>query len=228
MSFTGSAGRHEFGPDVDPSVEAGRDYPDIFISGDVETDGPIPGEFSLLSFGLALIGSFDGNEFKSAQADEQTFYAELKPISGRFQKEALEVNGLDRAWLVQHGKEPTEAMDGAHEWVRNVSGSGHPVFVGYPAPFDWMWLFWYFTKYAREGSPFGFAQCLDIKTLIVASGESRFSAAKPRNLPSNLRSARRHSHHALEDAVSQGETFARLFAESSRPGDQKVIAAWAS
>ena len=33
--------------------------PEIYISTDVETDGPIPGRYSMLAFGLAVAGTFD-------------------------------------------------------------------------------------------------------------------------------------------------------------------------
>jgi hypothetical protein len=37
---------------------------DAYFSADVETDGPIPGVFSMLSFALVYAGSFDGRKFK--------------------------------------------------------------------------------------------------------------------------------------------------------------------
>ena len=63
--------------------------PDLYISADVETDGPIPGPYSMLSFGLAVVGSYDGHHFERRQAGDETFYRELRPISERFQDEAL-------------------------------------------------------------------------------------------------------------------------------------------
>jgi hypothetical protein len=37
---------------------------DAYFSADVETDGPIPGPFSMLSFALVYAGSFDGRKFE--------------------------------------------------------------------------------------------------------------------------------------------------------------------
>jgi hypothetical protein len=34
--------------------------PDLYISADIETDGPIPGEYSMLSFALVLAGGMIG------------------------------------------------------------------------------------------------------------------------------------------------------------------------
>ena len=53
---------------------------DVYISADVETDGPIPGRYSMLSFGMALAARFDGDRFERTDPRAQTFYRELKPI----------------------------------------------------------------------------------------------------------------------------------------------------
>ncbi|MBI2150442.1 MAG: hypothetical protein HYU27_07540 [Acidobacteria bacterium] len=75
----------------------------MYFSADVETDGPIPGPFSMLSFALVHAGRFDGSLFERPTRFEQTFYRELKPISVNFQSEALRVNGLDRKRLCREG-----------------------------------------------------------------------------------------------------------------------------
>ena len=54
---------------------------DVYFSADVETDGAIPGPFSMLSFGLVLAGTFDGERFARPTQYEHTFYREIKPIS---------------------------------------------------------------------------------------------------------------------------------------------------
>ena len=72
---------------------------DAYFSADVETDGPIPGPYSLLSFAIVYAGCFDGTTFRRPDRYDKVFYRELRPISDRFQLEALRVNGLDRARL---------------------------------------------------------------------------------------------------------------------------------
>jgi hypothetical protein len=56
---------------------------DLYISADVEADGPIPGPYSMLSFGLAVAGRYDGDRFVAADPSRATFYAELRPIGDR-------------------------------------------------------------------------------------------------------------------------------------------------
>src|ERR1700675_1042492 len=79
---------------------------DAYFSADVETDGPIPGPFSMLSFALVYAGAFDGKHFAPPQDYKRTFYRELKPISENFQPEALRVNRLDRDRLLTEGVAP--------------------------------------------------------------------------------------------------------------------------
>lgn len=192
---------------------------EIYISGDVETDGPIPGLYSMLSFGLVVAGEFDGFDFRPRLSENLTFYRELVPVFDRYESEALAVNGLDRNRLLVEGGDPVAVMADAARWIREVAGSGIPVFVGYPAPFDWMWLFWYFTRFVGE-SPFGFSQCLDIKTILAVHTREPLTNARRRFLPSDLRSDRPHTHHALDDAGEQGELFVKLFARTlSRRND---------
>lgn len=186
--------------------------PDIYFSADVETDGPIPGPFSILSFALVYAGSFDGVKFeRPADHKPIAFYRELKPISGSFQEEALRVNGLDRDRLIRSGQEPRQAMSEASGWVREISKSGRAVLVAYPLSFDWSWLYWYFVQFSNDGSPFGYSRCFDIKTAVAVKGRVPIGEAGRTRLPDFLRSARAHSHNALDDAIEQAEIFANVF-----------------
>lgn len=184
---------------------------DAYFSADVETDGPIPGPYSILSFALVYAGSFDGHTFLRPDTHNQSFYRELSPISDNFQPEALRVNGLDRSRLLEHGTPPRIAMSEANEWVRRLAGGARPVLVAYPLSFDWAWLYWYFVQFAEQGSPFGYSRCFDIKTAIAVKAKVPISEAGRSRLPPNLVSNRAHTHNALDDAIEQAEVFANLF-----------------
>src|SRR2546426_11086620 len=88
----------------------GQMSPDLYISADIEADGPIPGKYSMLAFGLAVAGRFDGETFARRAPATATFYRELKPISNEFDVAALKVSGLDRTLLAREGADPTAAM----------------------------------------------------------------------------------------------------------------------
>ena len=184
---------------------------DVYFSADVETDGPIPGPYSILSFAIVYAGSFDGVRFRRPESYDRVFYRELKPISNLFQKEALDINGLDRDRLCVEGLAPESAMTEAFNWVNANSGDAKPVLVAYPLSFDWTWLYWYFIQYCRAGSPFDYSRCFDIKTAVAVKAGIPISEAGRSRLDSSLSSKRRHTHHAVDDAIEQAEIFANVF-----------------
>ncbi len=184
---------------------------DVYFSADVETDGPIPGPFSILSFALVYAGSFDGKNFERPSNFDKILYRELKPISENFLEEALNINGLDRNRLIIDGEDPDSAMNAASKWVRSISGIGKPVLVAYPLSFDWTWLYWYFVMFSKDGSPFDYSRCFDIKTALAVKGRIPISEAGRSKLPRTLKSGRDHTHHAVDDAIEQAEIFANIF-----------------
>lgn len=184
---------------------------DAYFSADVETDGPIPGPFSILSFGLVYAGSFDGRRFERPKRYDQTFYRELRPISPNFEEEALRINGLDRSLLCAQGDAPESAMTDAARWVSTIAGPARPVLVAYPLSFDWTWLYWYFIRFSRIGSPFEYSRCFDIKTALAVKAAIPISEAGRSRLPLTLLPHAKHTHHALDDAIEQAEIFANVF-----------------
>lgn len=184
---------------------------DAYFSADVETDGPIPGPFSILSFALVYAGRFDGKRFQRPDDYKLRFYKELKPISENFEPEALRINGLDRARLCRDGESPESAMTQAYGWVKAIAGETVPVLVAYPLSFDWSWLYWYFTRFSAEGSPFAYSRCFDIKTAIAVKASIPISQASRSRIDPRLRSKHPHTHHAIDDATAQAEIFANVF-----------------
>lgn len=184
---------------------------DIYFSADIETDGPIPGPFSMLSFALVAAGTFDGVEFVRAKSFEQSFYSELRPISDQFDIEALQVNGLDRDRLVVDGPDPKDVMTSARRWIDEQAQGRRPVLVAYPLSFDWSWLYWYFVKFAESGSPFEHSRCYDLKTAFAVKANLPICRAGRSKVPPYLRGSHAHTHHALDDAIEQAELFANIF-----------------
>jgi len=195
----------------DLSATSRESVVDAYFSADVETDGPIPGPFSMLSFALVYAGTFDGKLFIRPNNYTDTFYRELQPISDQFQVEALQVNGLDRDRLLKEGVSPSQAMTEASRWIRSISGQAKPVLVAYPLSFDWAWLYWYFIRFSEDGSPFGYSRCFDLKTALSIKGSVPIAASGRSRLAASLKSTRQHTHHALDDAIEQAEIFANIF-----------------
>jgi hypothetical protein len=195
----------------DPAETTQKTAGDAYFSADVETDGPIPGPYSILSFAIVYAGYFDGRQFKRPNNYERYLYKELKPISENFQEEAMRINKLDRDRLRLEGEAPERAMLEASQWVRSVAGKANPVLVAYPLSFDWTWLYWYFIRFCADGSPFDYSRCFDIKTAVAVKAAIPISQAGRSRIQRSLMSARQHTHHAIDDAIEQAEIFANVF-----------------
>lgn len=170
----------------------------------------------MLSFGMAVVGRYDGRRFERFSPRDRTLYRELRPISDQYENEALAINGLNRERLLSEGAMPTDAMDEAADWVRSVSADHRPVLVAYPVAFDWSFLYWYFERFASGGSPFGHSSCLDIRTLYQVIAGAVFDRSGKSAMPESVLPATPHTHNALDDAVEQGELFANLMDLAAR------------
>jgi len=210
---------HEAEMPPSASASKGAEVLDVYFSADVETDGPIPGPFSMLSFGLVVAGTFDGETFARPANFDQSFYRELRPISDEFQIDALRVNGLDRDRLLREGASPATAMTEAAQWVRKLAGTGRPILVAYPLSFDWSFLYWYFIRFSADGSPFNHSQCFDVKTAFAVKAHIPISSAGRSRLMPSLRSNGIHTHNALDDAIEQAQVFANLFEWDGNHGE---------
>lgn len=171
---------------------------ELYISIDVETSGPIPGEFSMLSVGACLVSQ-----------PETAIYLELKPASMRHDAEALAVTGFSLEKLEREGIAPLEAMLALEKWVFACCTEGQkPVFVGLNAPFDWSFINYYFHKYIGS-NPFGFT-AIDMKAYFMGAFSCTWKETKSSNLASVLQPLNVPNHNALADARFQAELFALM------------------
>lgn len=187
---------------------------EVYFSVDIEADGKTPGKYSMSSIGVSAAAyRTKSSEYVQLDADapEHCFYAELKPISDEWNEAAAAVAGIDREDLIINGLEPTEAMDQLIDFVNTVTaayGSNtRAVFVAWPLSFDWMFTYWYLCMFSERPSPFGFSSALDIKTLFAQKANMPIRRVNKRAIPAALRSKRKHTHNALDDAKEQGELF---------------------
>jgi hypothetical protein len=208
---------------LDKENKNNKVYTDLLVSVDIESNGPIPGSYSMTSFGAALAGTKKSTgEITMINPDNNpnyTFYRELKPISENYIDDAYMVgliNGLPKtatpaerqAHLLENGSDPNIAMPEFNAWLRTLTQEFGPnsrvVFTAFPLGFDWMFIYWYLIQYAGE-SEFGFSGFLDIKTLYAAKSGATLSRSTKRYMPKHLFSTRPHTHNALDDAIEQGE-----------------------
>ena len=138
-----------------------RDAKTVYVCIDIEASGPVPGFYNMVSIGgvavrLGAAGHERGEEF----------YYELKPISEGFDPHAMSIHGISRAHLEAHGTDSREVLLSITDWVEQIRGDAERVlFVGHNAPFDWMYVAWYFA-WAGLQNPFGY-NALDTKALMM-------------------------------------------------------------
>ncbi len=169
----------------------------VYISVDIETAGPVPGEYSMISLGACLIDN-----------PTEHFYIELKPINDNCIPEALKVSGLTFEQLTTMGINPAEAMSSFQNWVQRVTDNQRAVFVGFNASFDWSFVNWYFHVFLGE-NPFGIG-ALDIKSYYMGSSGCLWQETTSSQLPLSFQPSHRQSHNALDDAIAQAEIFKKL------------------
>jgi hypothetical protein len=182
--------------------------PEIYVSTDVEADGPIPGPHSMLSFGSAA--------FTETGELLSTFSANLQLLDGAkghpdtmaWWQENQAAWALTRINL----QSPHEAMHQYFTWLKSLPGE--PVFVGYPVAYDFMFVYWYLLRFAGE-SPFSHS-ALDIKTYAMAVLGFSYRDSTKRNMPKRWFPASPHTHVALDDAMEQGQLFCNILAERKK------------
>lgn len=174
------------------------------VSVDVETSGPTPGQYSLLSIGACLVDD-----------PARQFYVELQPASTASTPEAMQVHGLELERLRREGIPPGEAMGAFEAWLRAEIPQGVlPVFVGFNAAFDWMFVAEYFDRYLGR-NPFGHT-ALDIKSFALGLLDGAWSDTTKRALARRYPDHPHLTHNALQDAIDQAALFRRLRAEQRR------------
>jgi hypothetical protein len=179
---------------------------EIYVSTDVEADGPIPGPYSLLSFGSAA--------YTADKTLVSTFTANLQTLPGASGHPETMAwwQTQPEAWAAHRRdlQEPAAAMKAYLAWIKALPGK--PVFVGYPAGFDFLFIYWYLIRFAGE-SPFSFS-ALDIKSFAMAMLGTGYRETVKRNMPRRWFDDLPHSHKALDDAIEQGALFCNMLADN--------------
>jgi DNA polymerase III epsilon subunit-like protein len=181
---------------------------EILISVDIETSGPSPSTGSLVAIGACRVDD-----------PQQSFYRELRPIEGMPWDAAAErIHGLSHVHLEANGLEPRQAMREFDTWIRRVAGEGRPVFVGFNAPFDWMFVADYCHRLLGH-NPFGIS-ALDLKSLYMGRhAVRRWSETTMTAIGRQYPLDQGRPHHALDDARAQAALCQRLLRPDEAPGD---------
>jgi DNA polymerase III epsilon subunit-like protein len=174
---------------------------EFFVSVDVETAGPNPSQYSLLTIGACTL-----NE------RPRTFYVELQPINDKMTSEAFAIHHLNLKRLADKGMPPAKAMKSFEEWLAAETPQGkQPVFISFDAPFEWMFVNDYFHRFLGK-NPFG-NSALDIKAFFLGMSGALWSQTSMQTLLTRYLNHEEITHHALRDALDQAEIFAKMLEE---------------
>jgi DNA polymerase III epsilon subunit-like protein len=155
-----------------------------YVMVDVETDGPIPADYSMICLGAVVV---DENL-------DKRFYGQLKPISEQWIPDVLKISGFSRN-QTQQFDDPKEVMDKFSAWIK-ISCTGTPMFISDNNGFDWQFVNYYFHHFLGN-NPFGFSST-NLGSLykgLVKDTSKNFK---------HLRNTA-HTHDPLDDAVGNAE-----------------------
>ena len=155
-----------------------------YIMVDIESDGPIPGDYSMVCFGAVVV----------EPGLKRTFYRQLRPISEKFVPEALAVSGFTREQVLAFDPPETAMMQFA-DWLRDVS-KDRLMFISDNNGFDWQFINWYFHHFTG-GNPFGYSST-NLGSLFKGLVKDTFQTFK------HLRKTP-HTHNPVDDAVGNAE-----------------------
>jgi hypothetical protein len=151
---------------------------------DIEADGPIPSDYSMVCFGAIVV----------EPSLSQTFYGRLRPISDKWVPEALAVSGFSREETLQFD-DPREVMSKFSSWLKQHC-RGNPKFISDNNGFDWQFINWYFHHFLA-GNPFGFSSA-NLGSLYKGVVRDMFQSFK------HLRQTT-HTHDPVDDARGNAE-----------------------
>jgi hypothetical protein len=155
-----------------------------YIMLDIESDGPIPGDYSMISFGAVLV----------TESLDTHFYGRLKPISENYIPEALAISGHSREATLLFD-DPKKVMEEFGMWVNRIC-TDKPIFISDNNGFDWMFICWYFHHFIGS-NPFGYSS-QNLGSLYKGMVKNTFQTFK------HLRKTK-HTHHPIDDARGNAE-----------------------
>ncbi len=155
-----------------------------YVMVDIEADGPIPGDYSMVSLGAVIV----------EPGLTRTFYGQTRPISEQWVAEALAVSGHTREETLEF-EEPKLVMERFASWITEECPK-HKVFISDNNGFDWQFVNWYFHHFLGK-NPFGFSS-QNLGSLYTGLVKDTFKTFK------HLRKTR-HTHHPVDDAKGNAE-----------------------
>lgn len=156
---------------------------------DVESDGPVPCDYSMVCFGAVV---FD-------ESLNKTFYGKTRPISDKYQPETLTISGFSRQKHLLFD-DPKDVMINFKNWIKENS-DGKPVFISDNPCYDWQWINYYFHHFVGE-NPFGYSGRRIGDLFCGMKGDARASWKHLRKTV--------HDHNPVNDAIGNAEALLEM------------------
>jgi hypothetical protein len=187
---------------------------EIYISIDVEADGPIPGPYSMISFGAVAFMKETGVQ------PLDKFSVNLKALPGAGEHPAT-MEFWKKNWkayeaTTENQQDPSEAMESFMYWIMDLKlkYEAEAVLVGFPGGFDFMFLHWYLCNEGYDPSHFGYS-ILDIKSYAMAILKEPYLQCTKKFMPKDWKTkSKSHTHLAVDDAEEQGKIFMRMLCDN--------------
>jgi len=158
---------------------------------DVEADGPIPGEFSMIEIGIVVL------------PDLKTFTRKIRPISKNWVPEALMVSGFSREETMKFQAASAATLEFVNFIEENADEKRSTMWSDNPA-FDWQFVNYYSHLFVGR-NPLGFSarRIGDLWAGFVKNPKTQNEWKDFRKTP--------HDHSALNDAVANAEALLEIF-----------------
>lgn len=160
---------------------------------DVETDGPIPGDYSMIMLGAVKV--------QESLPSAPTFLGKLRPISDKmWDSEALKITNLTREETLAFDN-PKDVMTAFYGWVKVHNEGKRAMFFSDNNGFDYMFVAWYLYHFLGY-SPFGHSST-NLGSLYKGLIKTTFKNFK------HLR-VTKHTHNPVDDAMGNAEALLHM------------------
>lgn len=160
-----------------------------YVMVDVETDGPIPADYSMICFGAVIID----------ETLNRTFYGQLRPISEQWIPEALTISGFTRDEIL-HFDDPKEVMNRFNGWLQ-LNRKDSLFFISDNNGFDWQFINYYFHHFLGT-NPFGYSS--------TNLGSLYKGLVKDTSLNFKHLRKTKHTHNPVDDAIGNAEALLHM------------------
>lgn len=185
---------------------------ELYVSTDIETDGPSPGHYSMLSFGSVA--------FRLDKRILGTFERNLEVLPGAKQHpDTMAWWGTQpEAWKVCRADpvSPAVAVADYVRWLRALPGT--LIFVAHPVEFDYTFINWYLHAFGGDDP---FAGAVDIPSYAMAMLRQPLTRSRKPDLPGEwFDPSAPHTHRAVDDALGHAILFCNMLAANQRVPDE--------